>query len=639
MKKRVIKILLAVAIAVSLIVAVNLVANAATSGIYTYTVSYTVSGGKATIVSCDTSDSGTVEIPSTLGGYPVTAIEAWSFDECALITGITIPDSVESIGDYAFNYCEALKSVYITDLSAWCNISFANRSSNPIYHDAKLYLNGVEVTDLIIPEGVTEIPNYAFTHLSIESVTIPNSVTRIGSNAFEYCALLESVTIPGSVKTVGDSAFRECTSLTDVVMSDGVTAIYDWAFFRCTSLVSLKMPDSITEIGEMAFSECTSLTSVVIPKGVHVIEESVFYNCSSITSVTIHENVWYIKQWAFDGCSSLSEVYFSGNKMLWDSMNIKGNGTLRNATLYTFVHSLPDAVDYKLRCTVKAKANEDTIILKADTPNTSSVKVRFGNLPEGATLSLKESNQYVTVGTNNMFTIKNPGVGKLSVPVILTNADGNKKTLSFEVDFGNVLRLVNTCSTFQSGTDLKVYSGSATAYILFDIRDITGGYIEVGNVTRNLLNRYVVTDATAGAIRFYHPSYDEGSVTVNVKNASGEIVRSHEVEVVFHSGKDSAGDYIVKEYTPVHSVLRCSYEVNGDTITVQADHGADDVYLNFARYQGETLTASVNDEFIKKTGARSWRIMACDEPVEFDLYFDATAYDAEKVTRHITVSF
>ena len=635
MRKRIFKILLAVAMAVSLILAVNLVANAATSGIYTYTVS----GGKATITDCDEKASGDIVIPSTLGDYPVTAIEAWSFDECESITGITIPDSVESIGNYAFSRCEAIKSVYITDLSAWCNISFGTGSSNPIYHDAKLYLNGVEVTDLIIPEGVTEIPNYAFTHLSIESVTIPNSVTRIGSNAFEYCALLESVTIPGGVKTVGDSAFRECTSLTDVVMSDGVTAIYDWAFFRCTSLVSLKMPDSITEIREMAFSECTSLTSVVIPKGVQIIEEKTFYNCSSITSVTIHENVWYIKQWAFDGCSSLSEVYFSGNKMLWDSMNIKGNGTLTNATLYTFVHSLPDAVDYKLRCTVKAKTNEDTIILKADTPNTSSVKVRFGKLPEGATLSLKESNQYVTVGTNNMFTIKNPGVGKLSVPVILTNADGNRRTLSFEVDFGNVLRLVNTCSTFQSGIDLKVYSGSATAYILFDIRDITGGYIEVENVTRNLLNRYVVTDATAGAIRFYHPSYDEGSVTVNVKNASGEIVRSHEVEVVFHSGKDSEGNYIVKEYTPVHSVLRCSYEVNGDTITVKADHGVDDVYLNFARYQGETLTASVNDEFIKKTGARSWRVRNTGETVEFDIYFDATAFGAEKVTRHIAVSF
>ena len=115
--------------------------------------------------------------------------------------------SVTSIGYEAFDNCTGLTEVNISDLSAWCKIDF-NYSANPLYYAKKLKLNGSEIKDLVIPNDITEIKNYAFWGCSgLTSVTIPNSVTSIGSSAFEYCNELTSVVIGKSVKTIGENAF------------------------------------------------------------------------------------------------------------------------------------------------------------------------------------------------------------------------------------------------------------------------------------------------------------------------------------------------------------------------------------------------------------------------------------------------
>ena len=103
------------------------------------------------------------------------------------MSSVTIGNSVTSIGAKAFNNCDALSSVYISDLSAWCRIDFVN-GYNPLCKGAKFYLNNVEVTDLVIPDDITEIKKYAFADCqSLTSVTIPNSVTSIGNYAFDGC--------------------------------------------------------------------------------------------------------------------------------------------------------------------------------------------------------------------------------------------------------------------------------------------------------------------------------------------------------------------------------------------------------------------------------------------------------------------
>jgi len=216
----------------------------------------------------------------------LTIIGTSAFNGCTNLKKIAIPNAVTEIGGSAFSGCTSLTSVDISDLSAWCKISFDRYDANPLYYAKQLYLNGSELTDITIPSDITEIKSYAFYKCtSLTSVTIPNSVTSIGGSVFSGCTSLTSVTIPDSVTSIGGSAFYNCTSLTSVPIPDSVTSIGDYAFYDCTSLTSITIGNSVTSIGGYTFSGCTSLTSVTIGKGVTEIGESAFENCTSLTSV------------------------------------------------------------------------------------------------------------------------------------------------------------------------------------------------------------------------------------------------------------------------------------------------------------------------------------------------------------------
>ncbi|MBR3870871.1 MAG: MBL fold metallo-hydrolase [Clostridia bacterium] len=298
------------------------------------------------------------------------------------------------------------------------------------------------------------------------------------------------------------------------------------------------------------------------------------------------------------------------------------NGKLYGAQPIVLTESM---INYRLRCTTAVV--DGNLVLTADPAGTSSMKVRLGNLPEGATVAIVGTNVNASM-SSAIITVTNPGMKNVNVPMTITSAEGIVTEFVLVADFDNAIRYATYARLSQTGNNITVTSGAATAYVLFDTTDIDGGYVEVENVSRNLLGRYAISGS---AVRFYNPVYDEGTVTVNVKNGDGETVATYNVTAIFADAT---------EYTPVlESSLRCTYTVDGDNITVTAIVGATNVYLNFGRYYAETLTASVNDELVKKMGARSWRIMRTEVPVQFDVYFDATAYGAEKVTRRINVRF
>lgn len=151
---------------------------------------------------------GCSSLTSIAIGNSVASIGNNAFSGCVGLLSVSIPQSVTFIGASAFEGCVGLKAVHITNLASWYNISFY---SNPLQYAHHLYLNGEEITSIIVPESVKTIGNYTFSGChGLTSVIIPEGVQGIGSYAFSDCVGLTTVSIPASMKTIGNSAFNGC---------------------------------------------------------------------------------------------------------------------------------------------------------------------------------------------------------------------------------------------------------------------------------------------------------------------------------------------------------------------------------------------------------------------------------------------
>ncbi len=334
-------------------------------------IEYTLSNdGASYAVSGYTGSATEIVIPNQYNGLPVTSIStrgSFSPSPFSKCTHITLPNSLISICDYAFQSCSSL-------------------------------------TSIIIPEGVTSIGSHAFSNCSsLISVDIPKSVTSIGSQAFNYCSSLTSIVIPDSVTSLGNFIFNGCNALqyniydnakylgnennpylvlmetihkdiTNFTIHKDTQLIGPYAINGCANLTNIVLGGGIISIGPYAFSGCSNLTSItvasentvyhsegnclietasgtlllgcknsVIPNGVASIGVCAFINCSSLTIIIIPESITSIGNSAFSGCNGLTSVYYKGSSENWDNISIGqyGNTYLTNAARYYYSEAEP----------------------------------------------------------------------------------------------------------------------------------------------------------------------------------------------------------------------------------------------------------------------------------------------------------
>lgn len=316
--------------------------------------------------------AGCTALTNAVVGVNVETIGDYAFNQCAALESVEIGEAVVRIGSFAFQNCPVLTDVYINDIAGWCNVTFDTETANPLYHAKNLYVDGMQVEKLVLPNGVESISAYAFCGWdSLLSIEMPDSLTSIEEGAFKHCASLASVELPDSVKSIGKHAFLRCVDLTRLEIGEGLESLGESAFFECYKLVEifnksklrittdgdsyvgryaknvytptsgatrlvtdddgyilykegqevllvgymgketeLVLPEGITGIYEHAFKGDEDLISIELSDTVKEIANEAFYNCKALESVIIGSGTTRIGMYAFSSCVSLAHVTF-----------------------------------------------------------------------------------------------------------------------------------------------------------------------------------------------------------------------------------------------------------------------------------------------------------------------------------------
>ena len=233
----------------------------------------------------------------------LTSIGDRAFEDCSGLTSITLPSSLASIGEYAFLDCRGLETLEYKDtIEQWLSIEFGSGWMTT-YHSHTFIVNGEELTNLIIPEGVTSIGEQAFGFCDgLTSIILPLSLTSIGNSAFRDCKGLETLEYKGTIEQwlsigkgktwISDGSHKFIVNgeeLTNLIIPEGVASIGNCAFYGCVDITSVTFPSSLKALMFDAFFNCDGLTEVDLSNctGLNVIYSGVFENCTKLESIKL----------------------------------------------------------------------------------------------------------------------------------------------------------------------------------------------------------------------------------------------------------------------------------------------------------------------------------------------------------------
>ena len=289
---------------------------------------------------------GNVVIPDTIttGGkkYRVVGIGEQAFSRCFSLKTITIPESIEYIGNKAFEACCHLRTVNYNaircrdlTLPSFAPFSYGNAAygeyvypdDDPSYPDS--YWSAYDLKEVNIGANVERIPDYMFYGMggglaqadyTVRPVKVDQSkagVTKInflgtpkeiGNQAFRACRMLRSITIPDGVTSIGQALFADCDTLSTVTLPDGIEDIPAYFFSNCKELTTINYPASIKRVNFEAFKNCAKLTVVALPEGLTAVGPSAFRACENLQTVQLPSTLTTIDGYAFSDCTALQSI-------------------------------------------------------------------------------------------------------------------------------------------------------------------------------------------------------------------------------------------------------------------------------------------------------------------------------------------
>ena len=232
--------------------------------------------------------ASSLSIPSAINGHTVKQIDTGALSDNRIITSVTIPNGVTTIGFSAFNGCIKLEKIkFSSNLDTVCENAFNNTKW---FNNQS---NGLVYVGKVAYKYKGDMPRNT-------KITVKSDTVSISESAFKDCANLTAILIPSSVKHIDKYAFYNCQGLTKLNFNDGIERIENDAFGSCEKLTSVNFSETLKSIGAFAFVECKKLSEITIPQSVTSVGEYAFSGCENLASVTVSDDLPYVGGRAFE---------------------------------------------------------------------------------------------------------------------------------------------------------------------------------------------------------------------------------------------------------------------------------------------------------------------------------------------------